>query len=45
MEMITEDGDDYQQFVAIHFETDSPGEFEKVICDQGRLQSLLRRNG
>ncbi|MFK0572757.1 hypothetical protein [Endozoicomonas sp.] len=41
MEMTTEDGDDYQRFVAIHFETDSPVEFEKVIFDEGRLKKML----
>lgn len=44
MEMKTEGvDDDYQEFVAIHFETDSPLEFEKVIFDQGRLKNMLGR--
>ncbi|MBO9497110.1 hypothetical protein J7438_23915 [Thalassotalea sp. G20_0] len=36
--------DDCPAFAAIHFETDSPVAFEKVIFDRDRLQGLLNRN-
>ena len=41
MEMKTEPGDDYQEFVEIRFESDSPEAFEKVIFDKGRLNNWL----
>lgn len=41
MEMETAPGDDYQEFVCVHFETDLPEEFEKVVFDQARLVQLL----
>ena len=45
MEMkVDEENNDCPAFVAIHFETDSPVAFEKVIFDRGRLQGLLNRN-
>ena len=41
MEMKTAPGDDYQEFVCIRFESESPVDFEKLIFDQRSLKQLL----
>ena len=37
IKMETVPGDDYQKFVSVRFESDSPTEFEKVVFDQATL--------
>lgn len=41
MEMETAPGDDYQEFVCMRFESESPVDFEQLIFDQKRLNQLL----
>lgn len=41
MEMKTAPGDDYQEFVGILFESESPEAFEKVVLDRSQLNQWL----
>ncbi|WP_257253742.1 MULTISPECIES: hypothetical protein [unclassified Endozoicomonas] len=41
MEMKTSQDDDYQEFVDVRFEAESPEEFEQVIFDEPKLKQWL----
>ncbi len=41
IEMKTEPGDDYQDFVRVCFESDNPEDFERVVFDQKKLLGWL----
>lgn len=41
MEMKTSPDDDYQEFVDVILESDSPEEFERVISDVSQIKKLL----
>ena len=41
MEMKTSQGDDYQEFVDVRFESESPEAFEQVIFDEAKLKQWL----
>ena len=41
MEMKTSQGDDYQEFVDVRFESESPEVFEKVVFDEVKLKQWL----
>ena len=41
MEMKTSEGDDYQEFVDVRFESESPEEFEQMIFDEAKLKQWL----